>query len=165
MLYKQTKHKTHHINVNPGAGTYEMPSYLHPRKDFNKANSSSFHLPIAVHKGHMMMSKSAAPPPNLYKVEIFSVCISSQAIYFLMKSFIGERLCYHQEFLCCSWSSIQVYIKKRACPGRKYQNTIPKYNILQHDMFNWSSVIKSLWSYGHPFISGTSIGNSSATQG
>lgn len=69
----KTKHRTlQNLNPTPGAGSYDVPSYLLSRKDFNKANSSSFHLPIAVTKDNMMISRSEAPAPNVYMVKDYS---------------------------------------------------------------------------------------------
>nr|CAB3266661.1 O(6)-methylguanine-induced apoptosis 2-like [Phallusia mammillata] len=57
----------------PGAGSYNLPSLLSTRKEFNRANSSSFHLPIALTTQDTMVGPVRAPAPNQYNVQKFNV--------------------------------------------------------------------------------------------
>lgn len=62
-----------HGSGNPGAGTYNLPSLLTTRKEFNQANSSSFHTPIALKTDDFLVGRERAPAPNNYQVNDTSV--------------------------------------------------------------------------------------------
>ncbi|XP_002124181.2 O(6)-methylguanine-induced apoptosis 2-like [Ciona intestinalis] len=57
------------LGVTPGAGSYNLPSLLSTRKEFNRANTSSFHQPIAIKTDHILVGPPRAPAPNQYNVQ------------------------------------------------------------------------------------------------
>ena len=58
-----------HGSAYPGAGAYNLPSLLTTRKEFNQANSSSFHTPIALKTtDDFLVGRERAPAPNNYQV-------------------------------------------------------------------------------------------------
>jgi len=68
-----------HLTSTPGAGSYNLPSLLTTRKEFNVVNTSSFHLPIAAKTANASTGTSSVPSPNRYHVR-------SRVIDFLLAS-------------------------------------------------------------------------------
>ncbi|CAK8686856.1 unnamed protein product [Clavelina lepadiformis] len=66
---KSRRSKSIPTGALPGAGSYNLPSLLTTRKDFNQANSSSFHHPIAQKTDHILITPQRAPAPNRYNVQ------------------------------------------------------------------------------------------------
>lgn len=60
----------------PGPGKYALPNLLQSKADFNKANTSNFHQPIA--QSHSR--QEVLPSPTAYNVRLYAVCLSAAVI-------------------------------------------------------------------------------------
>lgn len=70
IIFKSKRIPQNYMLPTPGAGSYNITGKLQTRKDFNYANSSSFHLPIAVKTKDLGITQhnDVTPAPNIYTV-------------------------------------------------------------------------------------------------